>query len=160
MGKYKKRPDGRYATTVMVGYKADGRPNNIFLSAKTEKALRDEIVELKMKLKNGEITKQSDMLLRDYAKSWLNTCKVSAGINTKTMYDNAVNKHIIPELEHLPLDKIVRSDIQKLINDNQEHPRTCEIIKMTLVQILNSAVDDKLLYENVARKAAVPKRHN
>ena len=30
MGKYKKRKDGRYATTVMIGYKADGRPNNVF----------------------------------------------------------------------------------------------------------------------------------
>ena len=92
----KKRKDGRYATTVMIGYKADGRPNNVFLSAKTEKELRN---------------------------------------------------------------KIVRSDVQKLINDNQEHPRTCEIIKMTLVQIFNSAIDDKLLHENVAKKATPPKRH-
>lgn len=29
---------------------------------------------------------------------------------------------------------------------------------MTLVQILNSAIDDKLLRENVAKKAALPKR--
>ena len=96
MGKYKKRKDGRYATTVMIGYKADGRPNNVFLSAKTEKELRN---------------------------------------------------------------KIDRSDVQKLINDNQEHPRTCEIFKMTLVQIFNSAIDDKLLHENVAKKATPPKRH-
>ena len=158
MGKYKKRPDGRYATTIMVGYKADGKPNNVFLSAKTEKALRDKIVELKMKMKTGEPVKQSDTLLRDYADSWLETYKASASINTKAMYDNVVEKHIKPELGHLPLNKLVRSDVQKLINDNQEHPRTCEIIKMTLVQILNSAVDDKLIRENVAKKTTVPKR--
>lgn len=57
------------------------------------------------------------------------------------------------------MNKIVRSDIQKLINDNQEHPRTCEIIKMTLVQMFNSAIDDKLLHENVAKKVTLPKRH-
>ena len=45
MGKYKKRSDGRYATTVMVGYKPDGKPNNIFLSAKTEKELKEKIVK-------------------------------------------------------------------------------------------------------------------
>ena len=42
MAKYKKRSDGRYATTVMAGYKPDGKPNNIFLSAKTEKELREK----------------------------------------------------------------------------------------------------------------------
>ena len=66
-------------------------------------------------------------------------------------FKNALN-YIKPELGHLPLNKIVRSDVQKLINDNQEHPRTCEIIRLTLVQILNSAIDDKLLHENVAKK--------
>ncbi len=158
MAKYKKRKDGRYATTVLVGYKPDGKPNNVFLSAKTEKELKDKIFELKMKMKTGAVVKTSDTLLKDYADSWLETYKASAGINTKAMYKNALN-YIKPELGHLPLNKIVRSDVQKLINDNQEHPRTCEIIKLTLVQIFNSAIDDKLIIENVAKKATVPKRH-
>lgn len=159
MGKYKKRSDGRYATTVMLGYKPDGRANNVFLSAKTEKELRDKIVEVKMKMKAGEVVKQSDMLLKDYAANWMETYKSSVGINTKAMYANIVNHHIKPELGHLPLNKICRSDVQKLINDNQDHPRTCEQIKMTMNQILNCAVDDKLLTENVAKKVIVPKRH-
>lgn len=158
MAKYKKRKDGRYATTVMVGYKPDGKPNNIFLSAKSEKELKEKIFELKMKIKTGEVVKTSDTLLKDYADSWLETYKASAGINTKAMYKNAL-KYIKSELGHLPLNKIVRSDVQKLINDNQEHPRTCEIIRLTLVQILNSAIDDKLLHENVAKKVTLPKRH-
>lgn len=159
MGKYKKRPDGRYATTVMLGYKPDGRANNVFLSAKTEKELRNKVIELKMKVKSGEVVKQSDTLLKDYADSWMETYKASASINTKAMYANIVNCHIKPALGHLPLNKICRSDVQKLINDNKEHPRICEQIKMTMNQILNCAVDDKLLTENVAKKVTVPKRH-
>lgn len=159
MGRYKKRSDGRYATTVMIGYKENGKPNNAFLSAKTEKELRNKVVELKMKMKNGELIKNSDTLLRDYADSWMETYKSSAGINTRAMYKNSIEKHIKPELGHLPIGKIVRSDIQKLINDNQDHPRTCEIIRLTLVQILNSAIDDKLLNENAAKKVTLPKRN-
>lgn len=159
MAKYKKRKDGRYATTVMVGRKADGRPNNVFLAAKTERELKEKIFELKMKIKAGEAVKTSDTLLRDYADSWLETYKASVSINTRAMYINAINRHIKPEIGHLPLNKIVRSDVQKLINDRQEHPRTCEIIRLTLVQILNSAIDDKLLHENVAKKVTLPKRH-
>lgn len=75
------------------------------------------------------------------------------------MYHNIVNCHIKPELGHLPLNKVVRSDIQKLINDNQQHPHTCEQIKMTLSQIFNCAIDDKLIHENIAKKATLPKRH-
>lgn len=159
MGKYKKRKDGRYATTVMTGYKSDGRPNNIFLSAKTEKELRNKVVELKMQIKMGETVKQSDTPLGEYADSWMETYKSSVGINTKAMYKNAIDCHIKPTLGHLPLNKIVRSDVQKVINDRQAHPRTCEIIRLTLVQILNSAIDDKLLHENVAKKITLPKRH-
>lgn len=158
MGKFKKRKDGRYATTVMAGYKPDGRPNNIFISAKTEKELRNKIAETKMKIKTGQAVKNSDMLLKNYADSWLTTYKSSASINTKAMYANAINCHIKPEIGQLPLKKIVRSDIQKIINDKQDHPRTCEIIKMTMVQILNSAIDDKLLFENAAKKVTLPKK--
>ena len=137
MAKYKKRKDGRYATTVMIGYKPDGKPNNVFLSAKSEKELKEKIFELKMKIKTGEVVKTSDTLLRDYADNWLETYKASTGINTKAMYKNALN-YIKPELGHLPLNKIVRSDVQKLINDNQEHPRTCEIIRLTLASMAKS----------------------
>ena len=136
-----------------------GRPDNVFLAAKTEKELRNKIVELKMKMKTGELVKNSDMLLKDYTDTWLDTYKSTASINTKAMYKNTIDCHIKPELGNLQLNKIVRSDIQRIINDRQEHPRTCEIIKMTLVQIFNSAIDDKLLYENVAKKVTLPKRH-
>lgn len=159
MPKYKKRPDGRYATTVLTGYKDDGRPHNVFLSAKTEKELKEKILEVKMKMKTGLMVKSSEMPLKKYASEWLDTYKSSVGIKTKEMYKSAVNTYIIPELGHIPLDKLHRSDVQSLINSNQEHPRTCEIIKMTLVQILNSAIDDKLLFENVAKKTTLPKRH-
>ncbi len=158
MAKYKKRKDGRYATTVMIGYKDNGKPNNVFVSAKSEKELREKVLEVKMKMKSGELIKTSDTLLESYADNWFETYKSSVGINTKAMYTNAL-QHIKSELGHLPLNKLCRSDVQRLINLHQDHPRTCEIIKMTLVQILESAVEDKLIFENVAKKVALPKHH-
>ncbi len=64
MAKYKKRKDGRYATTVMIGYKDNGKPNNVFVSAKSEKELREKVLEVKMKMKSGELIKTSDTLLK------------------------------------------------------------------------------------------------
>ncbi len=158
MGKFKKRKDGRYATTVMNGYKPDGRPNTIFVSAKTEKQLREKVLAVQMSIKQNLVVKTSDTPLAEYAKNWKDTYKSAVGINTKAMYDNIVNHYIIPSIGHLPLNQIRRSDIQGMINDNQTHARTCEQIKMTIVQILNSAIDDSLLVENVAKKVVLPKR--
>lgn len=156
--KFKKRSDGRYATTITVGRKPDGSPDKIFLSAKTEKELEKKILEARLKIKTGELVKNSDTLLKKYIEDWITTYKASAGINTRAMYSNILNHYIIPTLGDLPLDKIRRSDVQGLINSHQEHPRTCEQIKMTMVQVLNSAVDDRLLIENVAKKVTLPKR--
>lgn len=39
-----------------------------------------------MKLKAGEMAKTSDMLLKDYADSWMETYKASASFNTKARY--------------------------------------------------------------------------
>lgn len=156
--KFKKRSDGRYATTITVGRKPDGSPDKIFLSAKTEKELDKKVLDTRLKMKAGELVKNSDTLLKKYIKDWMETYKASAGTNTRAMYRNVIDHYIVPTLGDLPLDKLRRSDVQGLINSNQGHPRTCEQIKMTLVQVLNSAVDDKLLIENVAKKAVLPKR--
>lgn len=48
--------------------------------------------------------------------------------------------------------------MQRIINDNQDHARTCEQIRMTLVQIFESAIDDKILTENPAKKVILPKK--
>ena len=53
-------------------------------------------MELKIKMKSGEVFKQSDTLLSNYADSWIATYKASVSINTRAMYDNIINKHITP----------------------------------------------------------------
>lgn len=73
------------------------------------------------------------MLLKNYARDWFNISMAKAKINTHAMYDNAINKHIIPAMGHIPLDKIKKSDAQHMINEHWEHPRTCQVIRVTLI---------------------------
>lgn len=157
MAKYKKRSDGRYATTVTIGHDQTGKVIKVFLSAKSEAELKKKVIQTQVNIQSGKLLKESSMLLKDYAKDWLNVNKAKSEINTKAMYDNAINKHIIPAMGHIPLDKIKKSDAQRMINDRWEHPRTCQIIRMTLIQILDTAVEDKLINENVCRKLNMPK---
>lgn len=156
MAKYKKRADGRYATTVTIGHDATGKVLKVFLSAKSEAELKKKVIQTQINIQSGKLLKESSMLLKDYTKDWYAINKAKAEINTRAMYDNIINKHIIPDIGHIPLDKIKRSDAQKMINERWEHPRTCQIIRMTLVQILDAAVEDKLINENPCRKLNMP----
>jgi len=158
VGKYKKRKDGRYATTITLGYKPDGSPDKVFLSAKTEKELKKKILDVQMKQESGALIKESDMPLAEYSKEWFKAYKAAVGVNTKAMYKNIIDHYIVPEIGHLPLNKTRRSDIQTLINDHMEHPRTCEQIQLTINQIFKSAIDDHLITESPVQNIALPKR--
>lgn len=157
MLKYKKRSDGRYATTVTLGHDPAGKVIKVFLSAKSEAELKKKVIQAQVNIQSGKLLKESSMLLKDYARDWLAVSKAKAEINTRAMYDNAINKHIIPAMGHLPLNKIKKSDAQRMINERWDHPRTCQVVRMTLIQILDAAVEDKLVNENVCRKLSMPK---
>ena len=47
MAKYKKRPDGRYATSTIVGYTDDGKPKRKTLYGRTIMELDKKVAEFK-----------------------------------------------------------------------------------------------------------------
>ena len=157
MSKDQKRSDGSYATTVTLGHDPTGKVIKVFLSAKSEAELKKKVIQAQVNIQSGKLLKESSMLLKDYARNWLSVSKAKAEINTRAMYDNAINKHIIPAMGHIPLNKIKKSDAQRMINERWEHPRTCQVVRMTLIQILDAAVEDRLVNENVCRKLSMPK---
>ena len=64
------------------------------------------------------------------------------------MYENVISAHIVPELGHIKLRELKTFHLQALINRRVEMglTRTVEQIKLTLNQILKSAVKNELLY--------------
>ena len=156
MPKYNKRKDGRYGTSVMIGRKPDGRPDRKYLYAESEAELNEKLRKLYAELENNTYCKSSNMPLQDYIKEWL-VSKSMLEYNTLQMYKNAVDKHINPDIGHLPLNKVHRSDIQNMIAERWEHRRTGEIIKMTLTQVFDSAIEDRLITVNPCKKITLPK---
>ena len=55
------------------------------------------------------------------------------------------------------IGKIAPADIQKLIDENSEHPRTCKKIMIELKQIIDLAISDDMLDRSPIRKIIVPK---
>lgn len=108
MGKqrYKKRADGRYATTILLGHSTDGKPQKLFLAAKTEKELTRKVTEAQVKIQTRQLIKTSNTKLNDYIDSWMKTYKASVSINTKAMYRNIIDHHIKPAIGEYTLEEI------------------------------------------------------
>ena len=158
MAKYKKRADGRYQASVSIGRDDNGKLLRKVVYARTISDLDKKVTELKFKMQSGTFVKSPDTLLEDYAKIWLETYKSNKRTNTIAMYDNIINKHIVVALGYLKLKELTRSDIQLAITDRAEHYRTCEQFRMTLKQILDSAIEDKLITFNPCTKIELPPR--
>lgn len=151
MARYKKRSDGRYATTVTL----DGK--KYYLYGETQKELDNKKYQLLSDYRQNHLIKTSSMPLKDYCTSWYQSHQKCRNANTRDMYYYSIYPHIIPELGHIPINKVTRSDIQGLINNLIDHPHTCHKIMNTLRQIFDEAIEDDLIYKNPCTKIRVPK---
>ena len=94
------------------------------------------------------------MTLERYAWHWWNTYHKPKGGKNAEKYRGIIKNHLV-DLYDKRLSEITKSDIQQLINTQDGHPDTQRMIKITMNQILESAIDDELLYKNVCRKISV-----
>jgi integrase len=142
MAKYTKQKSGLYRTTIQIGYDADGKPIKKYLSAPTIKELEQKIFEARNDIAGGLLIGDNTIFSR-YASKWLEVYKGAKSVQTVNMYKNALKHFTL--LDPVPLKKITRSLVQEQINENNEHPRVCEIMLLTLKQIFKSAQNDGLI---------------
>lgn len=158
MGTYKKRKDGRYCTSLRTGkYTDDGKPIRVTLYAKTIKELEAKVAEVRYQMGKGVVLSQKDITFGRYAKMWLSVAKANRGLRTQEMYQRICEKHL-NLLDEVYLKDITKSLIQEQINAKSEHPRLCEQIKLTISQILESAVDDGLILKNPCKNIELPRK--
>ncbi len=155
MAKYKKRKDGRYATTINIGVKADGKTEKIFVYGKSIKELEANKVETLLSVRSGSYIKNKEVLFSEYAQKWLRTKQIGISNATKEMYTSVIRSNLKAFTGYLIKD-ISKSDTQELINEYQDKRRTCEKIIITLNQIFDSALEDELITKNPCKKIELP----
>lgn len=140
-----------YRTQVWDGtYTATGKKHRVSICSKKSSAdLERKVREFNELRDRGEQTVYSSMTFYEYAKNWLEINKAAREYNTRSMYENCIETH----LSHLdiPISDIRHSHFQEAINLQIEHPRTCEIIKVTFKQVIKAAVRDRILPQNSVR---------
>ena len=152
MAKYTKRKDGRYTTRISTGrYDENGKAIVATLYARTIKELENKVAETKHHVNNGTYSDDHGRTFGDYADTWLSTYKKGVSLKTYQKYEWILTRKI-PELRPIRLRDVERMDVQDAINAAEGHPDTQRMILITVKAVLESAVDDGLIYKNVARK--------
>lgn len=161
MAKYKKRADGRYATSVIVGYNEDGKPKRKTIYGRTIMELDKKVADFKSLQNKGIVIDDKNMTVGEWATKWLGVYKKGKSYNTYEMYRRAIEKHIIPALGDIRLSALKTSNIQEVLNNilQEGHQRTAELVRLTAQQIIKQAVIEEYLYKDVTLGLSLPKKH-
>lgn len=150
--KYTRRANGYFEARVWDGtYNADGTKHRVSVySKKSSKDLELKVAEIAAGIKTGTAVKKTEMMFMEYADRWLQTKQIREKA-TVQMYANTLRYYFSPVMECVPLGSATRLHLQMIIARNAEKARTCQIIKRTYIQIMESAVDDRYVPEAVLR---------
>lgn len=161
MARYKKREDGRYQANIKVGVSPKtGKVKYKTVYARSIPDLDNKKAEVKDLVNKGIYADDKKMTVGAWADKWFKVAKAMDNVRTKEMYHDIVYGYIIPDIGDIRLRDLKKSDVQLMINGHKEHYRTCELIRMTTRQLLEDAIEDGLIYKNVARKIKLPPKPN
>lgn len=147
--KYKRGTDGYFQAKVWDGTYRDGKKHRVSIrTKKSSRELERLVSSFERDVEARSRIQSTNMTFLQYARSWLAVYKSGREGNTKAMYENIIEKHLIG-LEYIPLQNIDRIHLQQIINNSEGHQRTQQQIRMTFKQILESAVADHLFPSNV-----------
>lgn len=158
MAKYKKRKDGRYSAHVHIGHDENGK--QLFTPmfyAYSIPELELKKAEVKASLNQGTYADDKKQTLKKYADTWLEAYKSNKANGTYDNYNNIIRNHI-DLIGDKRLKDLTKTDIQKQINSKNGQYETQRMIKITINQILESAIEDGLIYKNVSRRLEIPKQ--
>lgn len=157
MARYKKRKDGLYQANIFVGIDSlSGCRKYKSVYARTLNELELKKADIKVSIHKGIYADDKKMTLGQWAEFCFELEHGTDGVRTKEMYERIIFRKIIPALGHIRLRDLKKSDIQLLINDNWEHPRSCTQILMCIRQLLNAAMDEGLIHKSVCLRIKKP----
>lgn len=155
--KYTLRSDGYYSTQISTGFDEEtGKRIRKTLYAKTIAELDNKVAQIKVDLLSGKRIHSQKITFKQYANKWLKQRKPFLEYKTYSMYERVLRLYC-KNIDHIELKNISKSDVQGIINENMDKPRTCQQIRLTIRQVLDYALDEDLIYKNPVHKLEMPK---
>lgn len=144
--RYTRRPDGRFEARVWDGTYDEftGRKRYIHLySTVSSRDLENQVADFKASVKQGTYKKPSTLTFKAYAQRWYTVKKASREANTVAMYKNSINAHMGGLT--MPVGEVTHYDLQNALNACKDKPRTCQILHLTIKQVVQAAVREGLI---------------
>ena len=150
--KYQRDKRGYFHTLVWDGtYTETGEKHRVHIRTNKSSAELERLVaDFKQKVSDGKTVRKTDLSFAEYAKQWVRVKNVHAR-KTQQQYADIIRYYIEPSLSSVPLSSVSKYHLQKLILDNSAHPRTCQLIRRVFLQVVNAAIDDHYIPENILR---------
>lgn len=171
-GTVRQRKDGRWEGRVVIGYDDNGYPKTKNVLAKTKKECVEKLQKLKEEcggLKSEKV--RPEMAFGDWLQFWYeNHCKPKIRPTTQATYESRIRLHIVPEIGHIPLNKLTQNDLQQFYgrvkkNGRKSHTelygeglsdRMVRMYHATCRSALEKAVQDGLIRVNPAIGCKLP----
>lgn len=155
MAKYKKRPDGRYQANICIGYDSSKKRKFKTVYGRSIAELERNKSEILADLARGTYSDDEGYTLGTYAKEWLEAYKSDLSASTYHGYRNIIANHF-SGIQDIRLKDLKKTDIQAGMNVIEGYDLKRRY-RLTMNQILETAIDDGLIYKNVSRGIQLPK---
>lgn len=154
MARAKRRPDGRYGAKVTIG-----KNKYKYVCANSQKELEEKITQIKLKLGKGlDVSAERDTF-GEWGDLWLKQKKLSISSGTYGAYASHYKK--LEELYNIPIGKLKLNDFQQIIfrlgsGEKPLSKKTLNGLKQTASQIMQLAIDNRVLDYNCANAIVIP----
>jgi integrase len=156
---HQRESDGRWMAYLSTGRDHEtGKIKRVYYYGKTRAEVSNK---LKLSLADqqcGTFIEPKKETFDHFIAQWLTAKNVSISASTRSKYERLSRVHIAPGLGDIEIQKLTRADIQKFITDKMEtlSPKTLAEIHMIIKNILDLAVEDRVIVRNVCNKIELP----
>lgn len=147
----RKRSDGSYEKRFTI----DGKRYSVY--APNTKELAEKEIELREIIKQGRYKKNNSVTLDNYFQEWIEHKALDTKGNSLFTYKSIYNNHIKQKLGKYKVSELERRQITELQKDliKEYPPSTTNYVILVIKMILNDAIKDGIIRENVARIKSV-----
>ena len=143
-----------------MGWK-NGRRQRKLLYGRTRREVQDQLRAALKAKQEGMLRAGPRQMTGQFLKRWLDdSVKTSVRPATYSMYWHLTTRHLIPNLDRIPLGKLSPEHVQELLRVKTEEglaPRTVHHLRALLRIALNRAMRWGLVVRNVAALADSPR---
>jgi integrase len=157
-----------WTVVIYVGRKPNGKPDYKWNGGqRTRKDAERALTELMSRVQKGSYVEPTRVTVGEYLTDWLAAAKTDLRPSTRPAYAIAVEKHAVPRLGGLSLQKLNPQHLTAFYGELLEDgrcdgkgglsPRTVRFIHAVVRRALNEAVETRLLDWNPASSTKPPK---